>query len=246
MATITRSRPRLDVRAKPDPSWRTLYFTGGVAALLASLCYIAAMVATFAVPEAPTSGGAATLTYIADHRAVYIAQQILWLVPSILLMVTFLSLWPVLKDLDKSVGAIAVTLSIISWGVTLAYPATGGGAPALVYLSDQYTMAGSDAERASFASAAEGFIAQNYVSTLMGVLETAGILIVSLVMLKGVFPRWVAYLGIATGAVGIVSEALKPLLEMGYIVYGLLVMVWIIAIGWEMIGLGRESDSSTA
>ncbi len=200
---------------------------------------------TFTVPEAPTSGGAATLQYISDHRSVYILQQILWLFPCILLMVTFLSFWPVLKDLDKNVGAIGVVLGIISWGVGLAYPATGGGAPALVYLSDQYVMAGTAAERASFASAAEGFIAQNNVATLMGVLETAGILTVSLVMLKGVFPRWVAYLGVATGAIGMVSEALKPLLEMGYIVYGLLVMVWIIVIGWEMIGLGRDIGSRT-
>lgn len=241
MATITRRRVTLDIREKPDSSWRTLYLAGGAAALVASFCYITALIVTFTVPEAPTSGGAATLQYIADHRSVYILQQILWQFPCILLMVTFLSFWPVLKDLDKNVGAIGVVLGIISWGVGLAYPATGGGAPALVYLSDQYVMAATDAQRASFASAAEGFIAQNYVATLMGVLETAGILIVSFVMLKGIFPRWVAYLGMVTGAVGMVSESLKPLLEMGYIVYGLLVMIWIIAIGWEMIGLGRAA-----
>ena len=147
MATLTRQRPMAAALENPDPSWRSLYLTGGICALLASLAYIVAMIVEFSTESAPTSGGAATLTYIADHRAIYILQQILWTGPSILLMVTFLALWPALKELDKSFGAIGVVLSIASWAVTLAYPATGGGAPALVYLSDQYTAAGSDAQR---------------------------------------------------------------------------------------------------
>lgn len=224
----------------PDPSWKRLYRAGGIAALLAGLAYIVAVVVEFSLPAPPAASGAATLQYIADHRSVYILQQILWLGPSVLLIVTFLALWPALKELDKSYGAIGIVLSVAAWAVSLAYPATGGGAPALVYLSDQYAAASTDAQCTVFASAAEGFLAMNDVPTIIGVLQTAGILIVSLVMLKGIFRRWSAYLGIATGAVGIVSEALKPLLGIGYIVYGVLVMLWIAAIGWELLRLTRS------
>jgi hypothetical protein len=241
MVTLTRERAAPVVAPQPDPSWKRLYLVGGITALLAGLAYIVAVVLEFSLPEAPSSGGAATLQYIADHRALYILQQILWLAPSVLLMVTFLALWPALKELDKSFAAIGVVLGIASWAVTLAYPTTGGGAPALVYLSDQYGAASSEAQRAAFAAAAEGFIALNYVATLIGVLEAAGILIVSLVMLKGIFRRWVVYLGIATGVIGVVSEALKPVLGLGYILYGLLLMLWIIAIGWELLRLARSS-----
>jgi len=240
MTTLTRGRSLPETMTRPDPTWKRLYWAGGVAALLASIAYIVAIVVEFTLPAYPTSGGAATLEYIAAHRSVYILQQILWLGPSVLLIVVFLALYPALKHLDKSYAAIGTVLGIASWAVTLAYPATGGGAPALVYLSDQYVAATSDAQRAAFAAAAEGFIALNYVPTILGVLETIGILIVSLVMLKGVFHKSVAYLGVATGAIGIVSESLKPVLGIGYIVYGVLLMVWIIAIGWELVRLARS------
>ena len=46
-----------------------------------------------------------------------------------------------------------------------------------------------------------------------------GILIISFVMLKGVFQKGVAYLGLVTGAVGIMSEALRNMLGIGYLVY---------------------------
>lgn len=242
MATLTEEGAVPAVAPRADPSWTRLYLAGGLGALLASLAYIVAIVVEFSLPEAPASGGAATLQYIADHRSLYILQQILWLGPSVLLVVTFLALWPALKELDKSIAAIGVVLGVASWAVSLAYPATGGGAPALVYLSDQYAAAGSEAQRAAVASAAEGFIALNYVPTIIGVLQTVGILIVSLVMLKGIFRRWIVYLGIATGAIGVVSEALKPILGLGYIVYGLLLMLWFIAIGWELLRLARSSS----
>jgi hypothetical protein len=242
MATLTHGRLLPETMTRPDPSWKRLYWAGGVAALLSSIAYIIAIVVDFTIPAYPTSGGAATLEYIAAHRSVYILQQVLWLGPSVLLIVVFLALYPALKDLDKSYAAIGAVLGIASWAVTLAYPATGGGAPALVYLSDQYVAATTDTQRAAFASAAEGFIALNYVPTILGVLETIGILIVSLVMLKGVFHKTVAYLGVATGAIGIVSESLKPVLGIGHIIYGVLLMVWIIAIGWELVRLARTEE----
>jgi len=229
--------------AGPDPAWRTLYRAGAVTALLAVVAYLVALVLDFTVPTAPTSGGAAVLQYVADHRVVYILQQVLWLGPSVLLMVVFLALSVALKDLDPSWAAIGGVLGVASWAITLAYPATGGGVPALVYLSDQYVAATSEVQRAAFAAAAEGFIAQNTIPTAIGILETIGILILALVMLKGVFPRWVAYLGIATGASGIVCEALKPVLGMGYIVYGLLLFVWLVVIGWELYRLARGTET---
>ena len=243
-ATFTLRRSSGEGDAGPDPAWRGLYRAGAIAALVALVAYLVALVLDFAVPAAPTSGGAAMLQYIADHRFVYITGQVLWLAPSVLLMVVFLALYVALKDLDRSYAAIGGVLSVASWAITLAYPATGGGAPALVYLSDQYLAATSDAQRAAFAAAAEGFIAQNTIPTPIGVLETIGILILSLVMLKGVFRRWVAYLGIATGAVGIVCEALKPVLGMGYIAYGLLLFVWLVAIGWELYRLARATGAA--
>ena len=58
---------------------------------------------------------------------------------------------------------------------------------------------------------------------VIGVLQTLGILLLSLLMLQGVFPRALAWLGVATGGIGIVSEALRPVLGWAYSIYGLMI-----------------------
>jgi hypothetical protein len=239
METTINKRSSKAAAKSADPSWRALYRVGGASALLATLIYILATVVDFSVQPAPTSGGAATLQYIAEHRSIYIFEQVLWLAPSVLLTVVFLALYVALKDSNKSYAAIGGVLGVASWALTLVYPATGGGAPALVYLSDHYVGATGEAQRAALVAAAETFIAQNTIPTAVGILEPVGILIFALLMLKGVFHRGVAYLGIVTGTLGIVSEALRPVLGLGYIVYGLLLFVWFIAIGWELYRLGK-------
>jgi hypothetical protein len=227
----------------PDRTWRTLYRAGGIAALMATLAYVIATAISFVVPTPPTEGGAAILDYIAGHRNVYILEQFLWLAPSVLLTVAFLALAVAVKDVNKSYAAIGGVLGVASWALTLVYPATGGGSPALVYLSDRYVATADGAQRAAFAAAAEVFVAQNIIPTAVGILEPIGILILALVMLRGVFHRGVAYLGIATGAIGIVSEALRPLLGLGYLAYGLLLFAWFIAIGWSLYRLAGDGGA---
>ncbi|HEX5502812.1 MAG TPA: serine hydrolase domain-containing protein [Thermomicrobiales bacterium] len=219
-----------------DPSWRELYRVGGAGALLAALTYIVATVVDFTMPAPPTAGGAAMLAYIAAHRSVYLLEQVLWLAPSVALTLTALALAVALKGVNRSYAAIGGVLGVASWALTLVYPATGGGAPALIYLSDRYA-AGDAAQRAAYAAAAEAFIAQNVIPTAVGILEPVGILILALLMLRGVFGRGVAVLGVVTGAVGVVAEALRPLLGPGYIVYGLLLFAWFIASGWALVRL---------
>jgi hypothetical protein len=90
-----------------------------------------------------------------------------------------------LKDVDKSYAAIAGVIGVSSWALTLALPITGGGSPVLVYLSDRYVEAATVEQRAAFATAAEGLIAENNSPGLVGVLTTLGILLISLVMLSG-------------------------------------------------------------
>lgn len=224
----------------PDPSWRGLYRAGGVSGMLAGVIYIVAVILIFTTPSPPTSGGVETLEYIASHRSLYILKQVLWLAPSVPAMVVFLALYPALKRLNKGYAAIGAALGASAWALSLAWPTTGEGAPALVYLSDQYSAAATDAGRTAFATAAEVLIATEAVPAAIGVLQTIGVLVISLVMLGGVFPKSVAYLGVATGALGIVSEALLPILGAAYAVYGVLVMVWFLVIGWQLYRLAGD------
>jgi hypothetical protein len=238
ISTPAFERPTREAEASPDPSWRELYRAGGVASMVFVALIAVALALELTTPRPPASGGAATLEHIARHRTMYILKQALWLGPSVCAIVVFLSLYVALRRLNRSYAAIGATVGIASWALTLAWPATGGGAPSLVYLSDQYAKATTAEQRGALAAAAEGFLAQNAIPTPAGILTPVGILILSVVMLRGVFHRGVAYLGIATGALGTVSESLRPVLGPGYLGYGLLLPVWFLAVGWKLYRLG--------
>jgi len=111
----------------------------------------------------------------------------------------------------------------------------------MVVLSDKYADAGTAAGQAPFVAGAEVLIALNDVPAVIGVLQTLGILLLSLLMLRGAFARGLAWLGTATGAIGVVSEVLRPVLGPAYAVYGLLLLVWLI---WVAVALWRHASAS--
>ncbi len=52
-----------------------------------------------------------------------------------------------------------------------------------------------------------------------------------------------AAVGIVTGAVGTLAESLRPLIDYGYLIYGLLLPTWFILTGWTLHTLGRHPDN---
>jgi hypothetical protein len=228
--------------AGSDPSWRSLYRAGAIAAALYALLIIVPVVLLNIAPQPPLSGGAAVLEYIAANKAVYMIEFISFVGLSLPAMVVFLALYVALKPLNKSYAALGALLGIASEVIALAYnsspPSLNGG---LLYLSDEYATATTTAQHTALATAAEGLIAVSNAVNAAGILTAAGILVISLVMLKGVFSEGVAYLGIATGALGIVSETVRDVIGPGYYVYGLLLPVWFIAVGWKLHRVGWSS-----
>lgn len=45
-------------------------------------------------------------------------------------------------------------------------------------------------------------------------------------------------LGLATGVLGVASEALRPMIGSGYLLYGMLLPVWFGWVGWTLLRLG--------
>ena len=240
MNTLQVRRSPAQTEAAPDPSWKGLYRAGSISAMLFVVLILVAIVLIVIAPPPLNADGATTLQYIASHKVLYTIEQALWLAPSVFAAVVFLALFQVLKHLNKSYAALGALAGFVSWVLGLAIPTTGGGAPVLVYLSDQYMTAATAAQHTAFATAAEVFIAGNNITYAAGILAPVGILILSLVMLKGVFPKGVVYLGIVTGALGIVSEALRPILGPGYLVYGLLLPTWFLLVGWKLYRLAKD------
>jgi len=202
------------------------------------------IVAVTTPPQA--SGGAEVLEYVAAHRTIYTVRQLLWLGPSLFLMVVFLALAVAVRHQGKSFAAIAVLVAIASWAISLAWPTTGDGSLAMVLLSDKYANATTAAERAPFVAGAAVLIALNDVPAVIGVLQTLGVLLISLLMLRGMFSRSLARLGVATGVIGILSETLRPVLGWAYAIYGLLLFAWLIWIAFALWRLGSHSPEASA
>src|SRR5215471_3992681 len=123
-------------------------------------------------------------------------------------MIVFLALFMALKHLNKSLAAIGALIAIASQIIGLAYnssPQSLNGA--LVILSSQYMEATTAIQKAAYAAAAESLMA------VANSVSASGILIISLVMLKGVFHRGIAYLGVATGTIAVFSEIFRPVIR---------------------------------
>jgi len=85
----------LEIDRSPDPAdraWGPLYRAGALSACLAVIAYAAALVLVAGTSTPPTTGGARVLQYVDAHRTLYIVRQLLWLAPSLFLMVVFLAL----------------------------------------------------------------------------------------------------------------------------------------------------------
>jgi len=236
---VAGATPGVDRSPNADPAWSGLYRAGAVSAGLAVMSYAAALVIVAVTSAPPTSGGANVLAFIAAHRTVYIVRQLLWLAPSLFLMVVSLALAVALRRQSRSFAAIAGLVATASWAVSFAWPTTGDGSLAMVVLSDRYAEASTIAEQARFVAGAEVLIALNDVPAAIGVLQTLGILLISLLMLRGTFAAGLAWLGTVTGAIGVISEVLRPVLGWAYAVYGLMLFAWLI---WVAGALWRHAS----
>ena len=116
----------------------------------------------------------------------------------------------------------------------------------LLSLSGDYAVATTDAQRAA-SVAATSYPLAVLTSSLFAVyailVPSLGILVVSLVMLKGVFGKSTAYLGVLTGILGIVSVVgpffLKAL-DATVIVTSVLTTLWVLFAGYRMLRFDRR------
>jgi hypothetical protein len=228
-----------NLRTQPDGSWGSLYGAGSALALLYVVMIVVPLVVIFTTPQPPAFGGAAILSYIATHKAVYLAELICFVGLSVPALGVFLAVSVSLKDTNKSWALLGGLMGIASEIVALSLGSSpqslSGG---LVYLSDQYISTAMDSQRMALAIAAEGFLAGANAVSSAGILTAVAILILSLCMLRGVYHRGVAILGIVAGVIGIVSEAFRPQIGPIYGIYGLLLPAWFIAVGLRLYKMG--------
>lgn len=226
-----------------DPDGKWLYRVGGISALVLGIAYIV-IIALYVPVGAPPSGAEARLTYLAGNTLVWWAILGLSVLTDFLFVPVALSLYLALKGFNKNVMLLAT--ACVGLFVVLDLAITWTNYAALITLSGQYAAAANDAQRAVFVAAAN-YLSGVLESSLLGVyiilVPGVGILLTGLVMLKGIFSKTTAYLGVVTGILGIVSVVgpfFVSALGVTYIIASILTTAWVLFVGYRLYKLGQQ------
>jgi len=178
---------------------------------------------------------ATLLSFIASNNVWWITLQTLVLGTSILAIVAFVALFVALKNVNKS---YALTGAVVAGTCEVLFMAYYPVLLGLGYLSDQYPAA-TESQQEALATAAEALLAQNNAfNPLYESVFVVGILFLSIAMLKGVFHKGVAYVGIMIAPAAIIALGLWPVLGVNYFWWWILFMIWFVAVGWKLYRFG--------
>jgi hypothetical protein len=228
-----------------DTSWKGLYKWGGVSALLVGVIYLIAIVSALGLGVPSSSTGEGVLKWFSGQTTFAYTFYGLSIVTDVLAVPVVLALYLALKGVNKNAmlaatgfGGLFLALDL---GVTLITWI------ALITLSQNYAVATSDVQRAAYLATADYAVGITSVSaTVYGSLIFAiWPLITSLVMLKGVFSKATAYVGIVGSIVSFVygitvfvpySSSLAVILVIEFI----LIVIWLLLVGYRLYRLGKR------
>jgi hypothetical protein len=224
-----------------DPHWRSLYRLGGMCAFALGVGYLVTF-PLYAQVGAPPNGGEAWLEYLEGKTTVWGAILGLSVLTDFLFVPVALALYHSLKDVNRSamlLGAACVGLfSVLDLAVTWPNYAS------LITLGEKYAAATSDAQRAAYVAAATYADAVlPYSLAVYSILVlSVGILVIGLVMPKSSFGKTTAYVGVATGGLGIISVVgpfLVSALGAAIILTSVLTTAWVLLVGYRLYRLGQ-------
>ena len=237
--------------ANGHPKWTGIYKIGGVAALSAVLVALLEIVITF------LPGGNVIQETVLDWFNLLQENWFMGLrnlgllniILNILAIPAYFALYAAHRqDKNQPSAAFAMIISFIGIGVFLA---TNRALPMLA-LSNQYTVASTDAQRAALEAGGQSMLSvgeSHTPGTFLGffLLEVAGV-VISIVMLRSkVFSNFTAYAGIFGFGILLIFEFFSSFvsgLSMVTILLamfgGLLSMVWYILIARRLFQLGQN------
>ena len=234
---------RTTVAIGPDPDGRWLYRIGGISGFIIGISYLA-IIALYIPVGAPPDGGEAWLAYGGGKTTTWWAILALSVLTDILIVPLMLALYVALKDVHRDAMLLAVAFKVlfVVLELSVGWPNLG----LLIAYSGDYAAATTEAQRAALVTAA------NYAATVSGstlagvytiVLPALGMLLASLVMLRGVFGRGAAYAGVLSGVLGIVSVAgglFAEELGKAVIIASIFSLAWYSIVGYWLYRLGRQ------
>jgi len=246
METYSMESPFANQKPKAEPYiekkesvWEPLYKVGAVAALIA-ISIIAVQAPIFILYPQPTT--------VMGHFTQFQSNKLLGLLDLDLMLIVgeafsvliLLALYAALRRASPSLMTIALTLGL--GGIVLFFAVNPTFS--MLYLSDQYAAATTEAQRAAFLAAGEALLA-NYNGTAFGlffVLSGLAYVIIAVVMLQsGIFNKMTASVGILMGVMMLVPPL--PFVGTTGLVLSYIVIVpsviWNILIARRLFQLGQ-------
>ena len=181
-----------------DTRWKGLYITGGIAALV-MVAIPLAQFASFTVAPPPLEGNAGDWFAFFQRSAFLglLGFEFLLVIYALLSVLVSVALFVALRAASQSLTALFLALSLIgSMAFVMARPALE-----MFSLSNQYSAATTDAQRAAILAAGEAMLAIFHgtafqVSYVLG--SMTGLLIAAAMLRSDVFSRTTAYLRIGS------------------------------------------------
>lgn len=223
----------------PDSGWKGFYTAGGISALLyVFLSLVVSTTMVFLMKYDFGMDARELLEFIVAHKVWWLWLQTLVLGTSILAIIAFVAIFLALKHINKSMAALGAVITCTMQVLFMAYyPILLG----LSFLGDKYPAA---MDKGNLVIAAEALMAQNNAfNPLYESVFAIGILIISLPMLKGVFHKTVAYLGLANAPAAIIALMLWPVLGVGYFWWWIFFVIWFTAVGLKLLQLGKSKST---
>lgn len=183
--------------------------------------------------------GKPLVEFISQHRAWWMWLQTLTMGSMIFTIVPFAALFFALRRVDVIWAAIGTGFAIICQILFMAYfPIVNG----LLWVSDRYHETTDPEYRQALVGGAEALVAQNNVYGTSDGVFALSLIVMSLVMLKSDFQKWVGWLGVLSGTAGVVLAFFKPALGIHYLWWWSGFTIWFLAIGWRFYRLGWSWD----
>jgi len=220
-----------------DVDQQRWYRVGGIAAFVLGFSYIIIIFLYARVGAPPTGGGEAWFHYLPGKTTIWWAILALSVLTDFLFVPVAFALYLALKEANRN--AMLAT-AFVGLFVVLDLAVTWSHYASMLVLYSNYFRTTDAMQRTAYVAAA------NYASAVLAspleivyaiVTLSFGILIIGFVMLRGVFTKITAYLGLATGILGIVS---LTGLSVAIIMNALFATAWILVVGYRLCRLARE------
>lgn len=213
------------------------YRIGGISGIALGVSYV--IITVLYVFGGTLSGGAENwLGHIAAHTSEWWAILAFSVLTDILFIPMCFALYTALNGIDKNFLSAGVGFIILF--VLLDLAVTWPNYASLIALGGDYAAATDQTVFLAAAAYAHSVLSSGLFAVYAVLFPSLGILFIGFVMLKGNFGKIAAYLGIATGILGILSVIgpfIVPALDVLVIITSILTTVWVVFSGYKLLKL---------